>query len=79
MVRSTTRELISGPSSRVERSRGLLGERFSSNARGYFVTIGGGGVVGGVGAAGEITNVAHAFQPEGRAAPSNSAQALKLR
>lgn len=36
----------------------------------YFMTIGG-GVVGAV-AAGESENVSHAFQPEGRAAASNS-------
>jgi hypothetical protein len=70
------RELIFGQDFRVtqaQRSRALLGERSFLYGRGYFVTIGGGGVVGGVPAAGEITNVTHAFQPEGRSYPSNSA------
>jgi hypothetical protein len=39
---------------------------------GYLVIIGRGDV-GGTGAAGETTNVTHAFQPEGRSLPSNSA------
>jgi hypothetical protein len=45
------------------------------NDRSYFVTVGGGGVVGVV-VAGEIENVTHVFQPEGRSAASNSAYAL---
>ena len=36
----------------------------------YFVNLGRGGV--GVGAAGEITNVTHVFQPSGRFSAANS-------
>lgn len=39
-------------------------------AGGYFLTIG--GEAAGVDAAGEIENVSHAFQPDGRSDPSNS-------
>src|SRR5271170_3486855 len=53
-------------------------ERYFLNARSYFVIIGRGGALG-AGAAGESANVTHAFQPEGRSNPSNSAYALKLR
>ena len=42
-----------------------------SNAPGYLVSIGRGDAVE-TGAAGEIANVSHAFQPEGRFVPSNS-------
>jgi hypothetical protein len=38
----------------------------------YFVNIGLGGVVGGVGAAGEMTNVNQVFHPAGRAELANS-------
>jgi hypothetical protein len=45
------------------------------NVRSYFVTVGGGGVVG-VAAAREIEKVTYLFQPEDRSAASNSADAL---
>jgi hypothetical protein len=42
------------------------------SVRSYFVIIGRWGALG-VGAAGESANVTHAFQPDGRSTPSNSA------
>jgi hypothetical protein len=68
----------SGPSAdiaeptRLTQMRAHRERLFISHARSYFVIIGRGGAVG-VGSAGESENVVHAFQPEGRSNPSNSA------
>ena len=62
----------------VHDPRRTLANDMSPKTWGYFVIMGRDGV-GGVGAAGEIANVTHAFQPEGRSDPSNSPYPLKLR
>ena len=58
----------------ISRSAGVM----RNNLIGYFVTRCRVGVAS-MGAAGEIANVSHAFQPAGRFAWSNSPYALKFR